>query len=120
MMKARQQLRVPLPLPVQLKVVDQDQEFRSTRIDDISWGGAFVVMDPPAELGARVVLQFPAAGECVALELWGKVMRRVKATDKRPAGIGVQFESLDDDIRSLIQQLVDNAIAALLAKKASS
>jgi uncharacterized protein (TIGR02266 family) len=118
-MKARQFLRVRLPLPVQIKVVDRDQEFKSTRIEDISWGGVFVVMDPPAELGARVVLQFALSGESVALELWGKVVRRVKAREECPAGMGIQFDPLDDDTRSLIQRLVDDEIVALLKKSSS-
>jgi c-di-GMP-binding flagellar brake protein YcgR len=113
-MKTRQHLRVPLPLPVKIRVVDEDEDYRLTRIDDISWGGAFVVMDPPAPKDSRVVLQFAFSDTSVSLELWGTVVRSKQAEGEFPAGVGVEFDTLDNDAQSLIQSLVDEEVRALL------
>jgi len=113
-MKTRQNLRVPLPLPVKIKVVGEDDDYRLTRIDDISWGGAFVVMDPPAPKGSRIVLQFAFSDTSVSLELWGTVVRSKQAARNFPVGKGVQFDTLDNDAQSLIQSLVDEEVRALL------
>ena len=69
-MKTRQHLRVNLPIPVRVKVADRDQEFKFTGLGDISWGGAFVFMNPPAAKGSRVIIQFSLSDENVSLELW--------------------------------------------------
>jgi c-di-GMP-binding flagellar brake protein YcgR len=114
MLKARQYLRVPVQMQVQIKVLDRDPDFILTRIDDISWGGAFVVMDPQAEVGSRVVLQFVFRDASVTLELWGKVVRRSRPHEDRAVGVGVEFEPLDEDGRSLIQRMVHEEIAALV------
>ena len=113
-MKVRRYLRVPLPIPVRIKVVEEDQDFRATSVEDISWGGAFVVLDPPAKLGSRVVLEFILSEENVSLELWGRVVRTRKPSEELPAGMGVEFDSLDDDTRSLIQRLVDEELEHLI------
>jgi uncharacterized protein (TIGR02266 family) len=115
-MKTRQHLRVPLPLAVKIRVVGEDEDFRLTRIDDISWGGVFVLIDPPAAKGSRIVLQFAFSDTSVALELWGTVVRSKQAEEEIPAGVGVEFDTLDNDAQSLIQSLVDEEVRALLKK----
>jgi uncharacterized protein (TIGR02266 family) len=114
MMKTRQYLRVPIPVPVRVKVTDQEDEFRLASIEDISWGGAFVVMKAPAAQGSRIILQFLFSDESVLLELWGTVVRVRPAADGVPAGVGVEFDSLDYDAQSLIQRLVNEEIHAVL------
>ena len=85
-----------------------------TALGDISWGGAFVVIDPPAPIGSRIIIEFLFADESVSLELMGKVVRIKEPFDANPGGVGVQFDDLDYDAQSLIQQLVDEEIAAIL------
>ncbi|HUT55504.1 MAG TPA: PilZ domain-containing protein [bacterium] len=114
MMKTRQYLRVPIPTPVRIKVTERDEEFRLASIEDISWGGAFVIMKTPAPKGSRIILQFLFSDESVILELWGTVVRVRPATDGALAGVGVEFDSLDYDAQSLIQRLVDEEIRAVV------
>lgn len=113
-MKTREYLRVPLPIPVRIKVVDRDEEFWFTRVDDISWGGAFIVMESPVPMGSRVVLQFSLSDENVSLELWGVVVRVKLPGEGGVPGAGVEFDPLDHDSKNLIQNLVFEEIRALL------
>ncbi len=113
-MKTRKFLRVPLPMAVRVKVADRDGDFVDTRIGDISWGGAFIVLDPPAKMGDRVIVQLILAEENISLELWGTVVRsRGNSQDLTP-GVGVEFDALDDDSRSLIQRIINEEIMGLL------
>lgn len=108
-MKTRQYLRVPLPLPVKVKVLEQeDEEFNLTRIDDLSWGGAFILVDPLPPLNSRIIIKFESPE--VALELWGSVVRSVEPESGVVGGVGIQFDTLDDETRSVLQQLVENEI----------
>ena len=113
-MKNRLQLRVPIQIPVRVKVVDLDQEFKLTALYDISWGGVFVKMNPPAPLGSRIIIQFLVSDKSVSLELWGTVVRAIKGSKQEPAGVGVEFDQLDEDSRSLIQRLVHEEISMLV------
>jgi len=114
MMKTRQYLRVTIPTPVRIKVVEQDNDFRLASIEDISWGGAFVLMKSPPPKGARMIMQFLFSDDSVLLELWGTVVRVRKAEGDKPAGVGVEFDPLDYDAQSMIQRLVDEEIRAIL------
>jgi c-di-GMP-binding flagellar brake protein YcgR len=114
MIKTRQYLRVPIPTAVRIKVADRDKEHRFSTLEDVSWGGAFVIMDPPPPEGTRILVQFALKDEKVSLEIWSTVKRvRPKANGFLP-GVGVEFDSLDDDARSLIQQLINEEILGLV------
>ena len=101
-------------MPVKVKVVDRDQEFKLTALGDISWGGVFVMMSPPAPVGSRILLQFMVSETNVSLELWGTVVRARPGSKTEPAGVGVEFDPLDEDSRSLIQQLVRDELMMLV------
>ena len=113
-MKARNHLRVPIPIPVRIKVVDMDQDFRFATLGDISWGGAFIMMDPPAPVGSRIIIQFMFSDESVSLELWSNVVRSRDKASGKISGVGVQFDSLDYDAQTLIQTLVHEEILDLV------
>lgn len=113
-MKIRKYLRVPVPIPVKYRIAEQGDEFRSTLIRDISWGGALVVMNPPAPVGSRMIIQFAFSGESVDLELWGTVVRTEKPSDNAPGGVGIEFDLLDEDSRSLIQAMVHEEVISLV------
>lgn len=115
MIKAREHLRVPLPIPVRIKLIDVDEEFRLATLRDISWGGTFVLMVSPPAVGTRVVVQFLLSDASVTVELWGTVVRRkTDGSQEEPSGIGVRFDPLDEDLRGLIQRLVEEEIRGLL------
>lgn len=115
MIKTRQHLRVPIPMPARVKLTDEiDAEFHMTTILDISWGGAFVALNPPPKTGTRMVIQFLLSDAAVTLELQGTVVRSKTDNKGGPPGAGVQFDPLDDDLRSLIQNLIAEEILGLL------
>ncbi|MFO8057718.1 MAG: PilZ domain-containing protein [bacterium] len=113
-MKTRQYLRVPLPIILRIKVHETDDDFRDVSVEDVSWGGVFLVMNPPPPVGSRVLMQFSRTEENVSLELWGTVVRRREKKGKWPTGVGVEFDTLDEESRSLIQNLVVEEILALI------
>ena len=113
-MKVRKYLRVPVPIPVRIKVLDRHDEFTPATLDDISWGGAFVVMDPPAEVNQRMVIEFVLPEESVTLELWGRVVRSRPTVDGLHGGVGIEFDPLDEDSRSLIQKMITDEIRGLM------
>ncbi len=113
-MKTRKFLRVPVPIALRVKVQDTDEDFRTVNAEDISWGGMFLVMNSPAAVGSRILLQFFLAEENVSLELWGTVVRNRDREGDLPPGVGVEFDTLDEESRSLIQNLVAEEIMSLV------
>lgn len=118
-MKTRLHLRVPLSIPVKIKIEDKDEEFLPAMLGDISWGGAFVTMDPPAAVKDRIILQFDLPELNVFMELWGIVVRQRPNEEPGPLGIGVEFDPLDEDTRSLIQKIITEEIDGLFKAQAS-
>ncbi len=114
-MRVRRFLRVPLPLRIDYKLEDQE-EFQKGIIEDLSWGGVFLQIDPPPSPGTRIVFQIPIPGEAVRLEIWGTVVRVRQKEVGKPAGVGVEFDELDHEARSQIQSLVSYWIRSLLQK----
>ncbi len=114
-MKLRRFLRVPLPLRVNYKLEDQE-EFQKGIIEDLSWGGVFLQIDPPPSLGTRLIIQIPIPEQAIQLELWGTVVRVREKEVGKPAGVGVEFDELDHESRGHIQSLVTYWVRSLLQK----
>jgi Tfp pilus assembly protein PilZ len=114
-MKTRKYLRVPLPIKVKLKILEKDENFNITFIEDIGWGGVLILTDADVKLEDRIIMQVGLAEENVSLELWGTIVRVRKAVDNIPAGIGIEFDPLDEDSRSLIQQIISEEIKYISA-----
>ncbi len=109
-LETRKYLRVAVPVALRYRIADYDDDLIPAALHDISWGGAFLAMNPPAEPGTRLILELHLEEDNVTLELWGTVVRVQEPADNAPAGVGVEFDPLDDESRSLIQQLVDEEI----------
>lgn len=108
-------MRVSIPLAVKYKLED-DHEFKPSSIEDISWGGVFLLMDPAPPLGKRIIVQLDIPEDSVRLEIWGTVVRvRDKELGKQ-SGVGIEFDELDHETRSQIQSLVDYWIRLLVQK----
>ncbi len=114
-MKTRQHLRVPLLLNIKFKILEKDEDFVATRIEDISWGGAFIITDAPVEAEDRVIMQMVLDEDNVSLELWGTAIRIRKEQDGFRAGVGIEFDRLDEDSRSLIQRIINDEVNKLIA-----
>jgi len=115
MMKIRKQLRVSIPLAIKYKLED-DHEFKPSSIEDISWGGVFLLVEPPPGTGQRIIVQLEIPEDSVRLEIWGTVVRVRDKELGKPAGVGIEFDELDHETRSQIQNLVDYWIRLLVQK----
>lgn len=114
-MKTRKYLRVPFPVEIRYKS-DDDHDFRSATLEDISWGGVFIADPTPLPPGKRIVVQFDIPDQSVFLEIWGTVVRNRTNSEDKLDGMGVQFDMLDDDTKSQIQDMITKKLRTLLAK----
>jgi len=105
-----------VPITARYRVSESEGETSAVNIYDISWGGVHAVIDPPLPEGTRIIIEFSLLEDDVSLELWGTVVRIEEGGDGTPRGVGVQFDPLDDDSRSLIQRLVREGVTALIKK----
>jgi len=84
-------------------------------IEDISWGGIFLRINPVPPKGKRILMEFEMPGGNVLMEIWGTVVR-LGEEPGRPPGVGIQFDELDQETRGQIQNLVDYWIRYLVKK----
>jgi uncharacterized protein (TIGR02266 family) len=115
-MKNRKHLRVPVPVPVRLKMENKDN-YEDTTVRDISWGGVLIKLDQQPTVGARLLIQFDIPDQPVTVEIWGKVVRVNNDNQGKVDGVGVEFDELDHETRSQIQGLVNSLITAQFQKK---
>ncbi len=116
-MRTRQNIRVPLPIPVKFRIAEVDMDYQVAELEDISWGGVFIKWPKPLEKGTRLIMQLFLAQDSVVLELWGTVVRIRQGREGMHDGMGIQFDELDDAARGTIQKMVISYIEALLQKK---
>jgi uncharacterized protein (TIGR02266 family) len=106
----RKYMRVPLPLVVEIKF-EGEKDFQPYLLVDISWGGMYVRMDSPQPIGTRFVAQLQAPERKKNLEISGKVVTQNKETDGRVhPGVGLTFDSIDQNTKSLLQKLIDRML----------
>ena len=105
----RTQLRVPISMDVELQF--DDSGWSSYALNDISWGGIFVRTQNLKPLGAKVAIQIPVTEDGVKLEVRGKVVRHNKIVFGEPVvGMGIEFNKIDDEAKSLIQGLINKKL----------
>ena len=81
-------------------------EFFSDFSRDINEGGLFIETDFPCPLGTEVSLSFQLPGTDETIETRGRVVREASETLDQPAGMGIEFEALSDNVRARIDVLV--------------
>lgn len=104
-------------MPVKFRVADVDMDFKTTKLEDISWGGAFILWPKPFPKNTRLIVQFFLVEDSVVLEVWGTVTRIREPHDGVVGGMGVQFDNLDDAARSTIQKMVKSYLKPFLSKR---
>jgi type IV pilus assembly protein PilZ len=95
--------RVDLVVRVDYKTVD---ELFSEFARNINEGGIFVETERPADLGSSITLQFRMPGNDEPIQALGRVARVSDGSHEDPPGMGIEFEHLDADARSRIDDLV--------------
>lgn len=86
---------------------------------NISKGGTFIRTSKPLDVGTEFVFVLSIPGQADQLRLKGTVMWTVdegRATEERPAGMGIRFNFSNDDERKQLEQFV----AKLMADKLGS
>jgi uncharacterized protein (TIGR02266 family) len=103
-------------MPVKFRVAEVDMDYKMAELEDISWAGVFIRWPKPFVKSTRLIMQFFLAEDSVVLEVWGTVVRVREARQEKPAGMGVQFDELDDAARSTIQKMVEAYLKPYLKK----
>ena len=115
----RRHRRVPLQLLVQHRY-DSLQSFMKEVAIDISVGGMYLKTDDPRELGSTLYLRFTLDDGLPLIEGIGKVVwSSGEQREEMPAGMGIEFVSLDDESRELINSIVSARFASSGSDQAS-
>ena len=101
----RRAARAPLVVRVSYSTVDALFSEFSRNINE---GGVFIETDNPPGPDTRVSLQFQLPGSDDPVTARGRVAWIQQAQGDEPAGMGVEFEHLDPDARTRIDELVRN------------
>ncbi|MBN2362017.1 MAG: TIGR02266 family protein [Deltaproteobacteria bacterium] len=87
------------------------EEFIEKMAINISAGGMFLATDQPREHGTTIYLRFALADGLPLIEGIGRVVHVNRPGEPdRTAGMGIEFVSLDEDSRRLIDSLVLDSI----------
>lgn len=102
--------RAELDLLVQYRYSSLE-EFMEKMASNLSTGGMFIVTETPRPEGATVYLRFTLDDGVPLIEGIGRVVRVNPPGDPdRAPGMGVEFESLDDESVSLIESIVEQRL----------
>ena len=99
----RRSQRAPIEIAIQYESVD---ELFSEFTRNINEGGLFVATERPLEIDETVQLSFRLPGTQEAIHALGRVARVETKEQGGVAGIGIEFEQLDDSARAAINRLV--------------
>ncbi len=102
-LERRKSQRSEFVVRVNYRTVD---ELFSEFARNINEGGIFVETENSQAIGNRVSLEFQIPGSSDPIQVSGTVVRSSDGSDGEPAGMGIEFEDLDSDARTLINDLV--------------
>jgi len=106
----RHHSRVDLDLLVQHRFASLEEFIEKLAIN-ISAGGMFLATEEPHAKGTTIYLRFALADGLPLIEGIGRVVHVNRPGEPdRTAGMGIEFVSLDDDSRKLIDSLVAEGI----------
>ena len=105
----RKHYRATLPFLVQFRS-DSFEDFLSEYARNISAGGMFIRTDEPREQGALISVQFLLRDGSRLIDGLARVVRVAPppGTAAEPAGMGVEFQSLDAESVSVIAEVVEH------------
>ena len=98
--------RAELVVRVNYQTVDSLFSEFARNIND---GGLFVETDTPQPIGTSVELEFKLPGADRPIEVIGNVVRSIESDQATPdgvAGMGIEFENLDSDVREQINEII--------------
>ncbi len=107
--ESRGNARVALGVRVDLR---SENTFFTGFSENISEGGLFIATEAPYHVGEELDVELSMMGDGIPLKQ-RVVVRWVRPTEAAgglPAGMGVQFLTLTDEDREMLQQFVDSRI----------
>lgn len=102
-LERRKSPRADVLVRVDYQTVD---ELLSDFASNINEGGLFVETEKPPAVGTEVSLQFRIPGSEEPVVSSGRVVRTARGGRGEPAGMGIEFDGLDAESRSRINELV--------------
>jgi type IV pilus assembly protein PilZ len=84
---------------------------------NISKGGTFIRTNKPLDIGTEFVFVLSIPEQAEHLQLHGEVMWTVdeaRASEERPAGMGIRFRFTDDSERKALEMFVEKLMAEKL------
>ncbi len=99
----RKSPRADLVVRVDYQTID---ELFSEFARNLNEGGIFIESENPHPLGTALKLQFQIPGSEDPIRVSGVVVRVSEGSAVDPAGMGIEFENLDAEARSMIDELV--------------
>ena len=73
---------------------------------DINEGGLFIETEKPKPAGTEVALHFSLPGSEEVVQTIGRVVRVSSGAEDAPAGMGIEFDELNDEDRQRINTIV--------------
>jgi type IV pilus assembly protein PilZ len=99
----RKSTRAEVVVRVAYRTVDQ---LFSEFARNINEGGLFVESETPHPPGTQIALQFQLPGSEDPIQVRGRIVRSSDGSTGEPAGMGIEFDGLDDHHRQRINRLV--------------
>ena len=90
---------------------DDESTFAREIAANLSSSGMFLQTDSPRPLGAFVFFQFGVGADAHYIEGMGQVVRVCDGTGEAPAGMGIQFVTVDDTSQDRIDTMVNARVA---------
>jgi type IV pilus assembly protein PilZ len=90
---------------------------------NISKGGTFIRTNKPLDVGTEFLFVLSIPSQSAQLTLKGEVMWTVneeKATDERPAGMGIRFKFEDESERQAVDDFVEKLMTDTLGEHIST
>ncbi len=73
---------------------------------DINEGGLFIETEKPRPTGTEVAMRFNLPGNHAPLQTIGRVVWVRSASDREPAGMGIEFDELSSEDRDRINSMI--------------
>jgi uncharacterized protein (TIGR02266 family) len=95
-------------LGARVKYETKPGERQTAQVFNLGNGGLFIKTDTPLPTGKRLWLEIEMTGELAPWTALGRVLwiREHDGGDDQPAGMGVTFVDIDDDVRTAIDRVV--------------
>ena len=103
----RKHRRADIDVAIRVKSASVE-DFVDRYIRDISSGGVFIEHDEPMKVGTELSFELQIEDDAPLISGRGRVAwRRLKRTESRPPGMGVEFRSLSAESRSLVDVFLE-------------